>query len=340
MIGNVDLNVASHNESESEEAAVQAATARHAAVLFDLSHRGQIELAGPDAAALLHNLSTNDIKNLPAGRGCEFFLTTNKARVVAHGFVHRLLPVTPPGLWLDLDPGSASKVVAHLNHFLVSEQVEIADRSGTLAQFHLCGPHASQIMDATILSVPPLEHLQHVVLNSVRVARHNRLGLAGYDIFCPKDEAGQLRARLAGAGASHAGLEAFNILRIEAGVPEDGVDIDAERFVVEVGRTKEAICYTKGCYLGQEPIVMARDRGHLNRLLLGLKVDAPEPLPAGTKVLHNGLEVGQVTSSVWSPLVGSVIALAYIKRGSQERGTTVQTGDHAAAVTSLPFTAG
>ena len=337
MIGNVDLKVACYDVCGTKEAAAQATTARHAAVLIDLSHRGQVELTGPDAAALLHNLSTNDIKNLSPGRTCEFFLTTNKARVVAHGFAHRLLPASPPVLWLDLDPGSAGKVLAHLNHFLVSEQVEIADHSGSVAQFHLCGPLAAQVMNASVPSLPSLELMQHVNVHSLRVGRHDRLGLPGYDLFCPKDEAGKLRERLAGAGATIASLEAFNILRIEAGVPEDGIDIDAERFVVEVGRTKEAICYTKGCYLGQEPIVMARDRGHLNRILLGLKVNAPEPLPSGTKLLHNGQEVGQVTSSVWSPLMGSVIALAYIKRGSQEPGTNVQVGNHAAVVTTLPL---
>ena len=314
------------------------AAARQGAAVFDVSHRGQVELAGPDAAAFLHNLCTNDIKNLPAGRGCEFFLTTNKARVVGHGFAHRLLPGEPMVLWLDVAPGTAGKVAGHLDHYIVSERVEIADRTSSVAELHLCGPQAVPILGAVVPALPPLDALQHVMADTLRIVRHDRLGLPGFDLVGPVGPMGDLWRRLIQAGAAAAGLEAFNILRIEAGVPVDGIDIDAERFVVEVGRTKEAICYTKGCYLGQEPIVMARDRGHLNRLLLGLKVDAPEPLPGGTKVMQNGQEVGLVTSSVWSPLVQSVIALAYIKRGSQEPGTTVEVASHQAVVAPLPFT--
>ena len=73
------------------------------------------------------------------------------------------------------------------------------------------------------------------------------------------------------------------MLRVEAGVPRYGAEMNEERFVVEVGRTDRAICYTKGCYLGQEPIVMARDRGHVNRTLLGLRVQGEGPVPPGAR---------------------------------------------------------
>src|SRR5438046_7926757 len=112
------------------ESCAEWTAARNSAALFDISDRATVELSGPEAVPFLHNLCTNDIKDLAAGRGCEFFLTTNKARVVGHGFAHRLVPAEPPVLWLDIDPGSGAKVAAHLNRFIVSEQVEIADRGG------------------------------------------------------------------------------------------------------------------------------------------------------------------------------------------------------------------
>src|SRR5207249_7728705 len=95
--------------------------------------------------------------------------------------------------------------------------------------------------------------------------------------------------------------------------------MDETTFAPEVGRIQQAICYTKGCFLGQEPIVMARDRGHVNRALLGLKLSGG-PAPAGTKLFREGKEVGQVTSSVVSPRLGP-IALAYLRRGNWEPGT-------------------
>jgi folate-binding protein YgfZ len=313
--------------------------ARNSAALFDISDRAAVELSGPDAVPFLHNLCTNDIKSLRPGRGCEFFLTTNKARIVGHGFAHRLMPADPVKLHLDLDPGSGAKVAAHCNHFIVSEQVEVVDLTGKTVQFHLCGPAAAAILAIAVPTVPALEPLQHAELNGLRIVRHDRLGLPGFDLVCSQADAELVRPRLIGAGAVQGSSVAFNILRIEAGVPLDGIDIDADRFVVEVNRIKQAISYAKGCYLGQEPIVMARDRGHANRALLGLKVDGAEPLPTGTKVLSNGEEVGHTASSVWSPLLQSVIALAYLKRGSQDAGTVVDAAGNQAVVTTLPFVA-
>ena len=137
-------------------------------------------------------------------------------------------------------------------------------------------------------------------------------------------------------GAHPAEPDTLEILRIEASIPVFGKDIDEDRFVVEVGRGSRAICYTKGCYLGQEPIVMARDRGHVNRTLLGLKIAGDGPVKSGDKVMHDGQEVGQVTSSVVSPRFGA-IALAYLRRGCQEPGTAVQVGERSAVIAALPF---
>src|SRR3954453_6050293 len=90
---------------------------RNAAGLFDLSHRGKVELTGAEAASFLHNVCTSDINGLPVGGGTEFFLTTNKAKVVAHGYVfHVRLHDERPALWLDVPPGQAEAVIKHLDH--------------------------------------------------------------------------------------------------------------------------------------------------------------------------------------------------------------------------------
>jgi folate-binding protein YgfZ len=313
--------------------------ARESAAVFDVSDRGAVEVSGKDAAVFLHNLCTNDIKSLVAGHGCEFFLTTNKARVIAHGWVHRLTPEKPPTLWLDVSPGAAVKVLQHLNRFIVSEQVELADKSADRAQLHICGPAARPVVEKTLTaSLPELKDRQHEVLpGGVRVIRHELLGLPGYDLVCDRPIAMDLKKRFEANGAALLGQDAFEILRMEAGLPLDGVDMDENRFVVEVGRIRQAISYTKGCFLGQEPIVMARDRGHANRTLMGLKISASEPVPRGAVVMHNGQEVGHVTSSVWSPRLRTVLALAYLKRGSQEAGTPLQVVGRSGIVAALPF---
>src|SRR5262249_22831333 len=157
------------------------------------------------------------------------------------------------------------------------------------------------------IELPELELQQLAAAGyRVKIRKHRLLALPGYDIFSGCAYRTELIEALCNAGAASAESETYNILRIEAGVPVFGIDIDDNRFVVEIGRTKQAISYTKGCYLGQEPIVMARDRGHANRSLMGLRVRATEQLPAGTKLLRDGKEIGEVTSSVVSPRFGSI----------------------------------
>jgi folate-binding protein YgfZ len=130
---------------------------------------------------------------------------------------------------------------------------------------------------------------------------------------------------LVAAGATPAGADTFETLRIEAGTPVFGPDIDENRFVMEVGWATRAVSYSKGCFLGQEPIVMARDRaGHVNRAFLGLKVLEGGPLPAGAKLFHDGQEVGVVTSSCQSLRLGVPVALCYLRWKHQEPGTRME----------------
>lgn len=296
------------------------------AALFDLTARGKIELAGRDAREFLSNLCTQDVKDLPVGASCEAFLTTNKARVVAHAWIlHREVNV----LLLDTVAGQSDKVLHHLNHYLISEQVELADRTKELGMLRLLGPRAGEVV--TRAGVTP--------------SRPQRaLALDGFDWFCPAAEVATLRDRLIGAGAVPASDETYRVLRLEAGLPEFGIDIDEDRLAMEVNRTAQAICYTKGCYLGQETIVMARDRGQVNRLLMGVKVAAGERLAAGAKLFRGNDEVGQVSSSVFSPRLGQVIALAYLRRGNWEAGTELvvdpKIDGRTVVVAALPFSGG
>ena len=155
-----------------------------------------------------------------------------------------------------------------------------------------------------------------------RADRSDLLGLRAFDFVVLKAESEKLRHELIAAGATPASHEVFETLRIEAGTPRFGPDIDETRFVMEVAQAARAVSYTKGCYLGQEPIVMARDRaGHVNRAFLGMKVLEGGPLPSGAKLFHDGQDVGVVTSSCHSPRLGSPIALGYLRWKHQEVGT-------------------
>ncbi len=329
------------------DAAAEYQFARNSAVVFDVSHRGKVELTGSEAPMFLHNLSSNDITGMPVGAGCEAFLTTAKAKVVSYLCVfHLLLHDGRPALWLDVAPGTSEKVIQHLDHFVISEQVEFADRTREFAQMHVAGANAHAVLEKALVDdVPELDELQHMMRTfgsdaTSHVRRHSPLGLPGYDIVCLRSRAATVWQMLLRGGAKPAGRDCWESLRIEAGTPAQGADIDETTFAPEVGRNAQAISYTKGCYLGQEPIVMARDRGQINRILLGLKL--PDGLvPRDSKLFRDGKEVGRVTSSVVSPRLGFAIGLGYVRRGSQEPGTWLEVEVNGqrqrAEVAVLPF---
>src|SRR5260370_838178 len=197
---------------------------REEAGLFDVSSRAKIELVGPDAAGFLHNLSTNDIHNLPAGAGCEVFLTNAKAKVIAFGCVYHL-PVQnqPDTFWLDLDTAAGESAFQHLNKFLISEQVEIFDRTKEFAQFYLLGPKSRQIL--TKVLGPGLEEWRKWQCgymtgpNAIpcQVRFHHRLDIDCFELIFPVGGSSTLWNLLTAAGALPMGPDTLEIVRVESG---------------------------------------------------------------------------------------------------------------------------
>ncbi|NBR05288.1 MAG: aminomethyl transferase family protein [Planctomycetes bacterium] len=321
--------------------------ARRDSVVFDVSNRSKIEMTGPDVPAFLNNICTNQVADLPLGGGCEAFLTTAKAKAVAHIRVYHIqLADGRHAYWVDGAPGQNRKIEEHLDHYLISEQVAFADRTADYAQFLLVGPKSKSLISKLIQEeVPELE--LHDFLNrsvndagSCQIRFEPDFNIPAYEIVCLKSRAVKVWEALTSSGAIPGGTEALEILRVEAGFPLAGKEIEETTFIPELNRAAKAICSTKGCYLGQEPIVMARDRGQVNRLLFGLFLEK-NMVKQGSLVFRDGNEVGRVTSSLYSPLLKKNIALAYLRRGNHDLGTSFQVecdGTKQSAVScSLPF---
>ncbi|MBX9585598.1 MAG: hypothetical protein K2X87_35265 [Gemmataceae bacterium] len=284
------------------------------AAVFDRANAGRVVVTGPDAAMFLGNLCTNDIKSLADGQGCEAYFCNPTAKVQFQTWILRA-----GDYWIETTPGRGEELYQYLDRYLISERVEIVDRTAEFCEFHVAGPKAAEVAG-----------------RSGRPTA-NPLGVPGFDIWHHFEAAGTERDRLLAAGAVMGTPETWETLRIEAGTPVWGPDIDASRFVMEVGNAARAVSYTKGCYLGQEPIVMARDRaGHVNRLFTGLKVLDGGPPPAGTRLLRDGAEVGIVTSSCQSPRLGMPVALGYVRWKHHEPGTRLDAGGQPVEVIGLP----
>jgi folate-binding protein YgfZ len=313
------------------------------AVQFDRSPAGKIEVGGKDAPSFLHNLCTNDINGLPLGGGCEAYFCDHRAKVLAHVLVYHVLSAGRHAFWLDVTPGYDEKAIKHLDKHLISEAVELADYTAQFAQLHLAGPKAKAVLEKALGEpLPELVEFQHMERTfgstaTCNIRRHEPLGLPGYDIVCLNERAEGVWQVLRAAGAVPAGQATWETLRVEAGTPVYGIDIGEDRFVMEVARAQRAVSYSKGCYLGQEPIVMARDRaGFVSRAFLGVKVLEGGQLPAGTRLTRDNTDVGVLTSSVLSPRLSAPLALGYIRRGHQEPGLKLEA-DGRLPVEVLPF---
>src|SRR2546426_845387 len=154
-------------------------------------------------------------------------------------------------------------------------------------------------------------------------------------------EAPKIWDALVAAGARPLGLVAFESLRIEAGTPVFGHDVDESVLLPEIPFANLA-SESKGCYPGQEVVVRIRDRGHVNRVLRGLVLEGDQVAPSGAEVIADGAPVGRVTSATWSFGLGRPIALAFLRRQHAEPGSavSVRLGERAVAanVSALPFT--
>lgn len=131
------------------------------------------------------------------------------------------------------------------------------------------------------------------------------------------------------AGVQHAGEDEFHSRRIAAGFPLFGIDISDDNLAQEVGRTALAISFTKGCYLGQEPIARIDAMGHVNRQLCRIELPSGPPPAPGTPVLDkptsDGKVVGAITSSTSRGLgeADKPLALAYLRSVFAKTGTQV-----------------
>ena len=344
--------VASYGDVLAEHAAL-----RESAGVLDLSFRSRICLTGADRARFLHGQVTNDVNRLRAGDGCYAAITTAKGKMESDLNIYAL----PDELLLDFEPGLTQKITQRLEKFIVSDDVQVVDVAPLYGLLSVQGPKAAEAVKALgIFSELPAKEFQSVkisdsTLGEIYLMQQSRApGSAsvppasfGFDLFVPTDSLGAVADKLIAAakslGGRVCGWDAFEIARIEAGIPRFGADMDESNIPLECGIESRAVSYQKGCYIGQEVINRIHSIGHVNKELRGLRLaEDLKSLPAkGDKLFHDGKEVGYITSAVNSPALNSNIALGYVRREVNASGTELvwrsATGEVMAVVSEIPF---
>src|SRR5256885_170561 len=226
----------------------------------------------------------------------------------------------------------------------------LADRTAELAVLRLTGPRAQAVAEAAGLAMPSAagRAVQAVTDDAgADVARPGDAAPFALQVTLPADRADALRERLIAGGALWADPDALEFARILAGWPALGAEVD-DRTIPQEVRYDElgGVSYTKGCYTGQETVSRLHFRGHTNRYLRGLMLDAePAATPAQgwSAVTHLDRDVGRVTSLAWVPESGVAgggrwVGLALIRR-EVGPGVMVRAAGRDARVVDLPFAA-
>jgi folate-binding protein YgfZ len=320
---------------------------RAGVAVIDLSSAGKLQVSGKNAVQFLNGLVSNDVKTLQVGDGVLAAFPTLQGKLSA------LCRIYNPGthFLLELDAINREKIFKNLSRFVPAGEFFVTDVSDHFALISLQGLQAAELIEA--LTDEPIEgeakykiRERQIAHANVFIATHSRCGETGFDLFVPAEFAQKVREAILATGkefgARAVGGAAFEIARIEAGVPREGVDAGENYIILESG-LEPAVSYTKGCYLGQEVIARIHWRGQPAKQLRGLLIDADQLPPPGTAIYAgDGKKVGEITSSTRSLALDRFIALGYVHRYYLDPGTefTLKNGEveiGRAEIVNLPF---
>ena len=305
------------------------AAAFRSAAVMDRGFRAVIEISGADRQGFLNSLLTAELvkrdgsPTLLKGNWRFAFLLDRKGRLIAEMNVLE----TGERCLLDLDARLTEVVMKELERYHFRERVTIRV-AAELWQMAVYGPAAAKALaEAGLAEAGRLLPGQCAVAASVVVWRDDLGDAPGYGLLVDVAEGKKVWERLMSgpAKAVPIGWAAYNAVRIEAGRALFGIDYDNTFLPAETGQLDRGVSFTKGCYPGQEIVARMQARDQRARQVVRLRMGQELPL-AGAKVMDaNGNEVGVITSSTICPrLSGRVLAMACVKKGANEVGTTLK----------------
>ncbi|MCU1293933.1 MAG: glycine cleavage protein (aminomethyl transferase) [Bryobacterales bacterium] len=280
---------------------------RSDAAAIDLSARGKIRVTGEDRARLVHAMSTNQVNDLKEGGGVYAFFLTAQGRILADAYIYNL----GDSLFLDTEPELGVKLLEHLDRYIIADDAEVHDETANWAVIGLEGPRSFEHAKALGIAVPE-DEFGSSKWSSGFVTRAASTGSRGVRIFVPSAELPELVRALKAAGIPEVSAEDARVVRLENGAPRYGEDI-TERYLVQETGLLHAVHFSKGCYLGQEIVERVRSRAQVHRHLKPLRISASAPPEAGTKLTLNGQNVAELTAAAYSPALGEVVALGYVR---------------------------
>jgi aminomethyltransferase len=322
------------------------AALRNGCGLLDLSWRAKLVVTGEDRVRRLNGMVTNNTRDLTRNHGNYSFLLNAQGRIQGD-----LTAYDRGDFYLvESDAGQLACIREFFDRYIIMDDVEVTDISGELATLAVVGPKSNEVLAAAGITLPEMApyEVHDFTWNGVGLTAVRSSPISGFELWMHPESAGLVWDNLARAGATPAGTQAWEWLRICLGLPLYGADIGERELPQETGRT-DALHFAKGCYIGQEIVERIRSRGNVHRVFAGFRVQGAKPAP-GAKLWAGEKEVGEITSAASIPAGDSLITLAlgYVRTeivASRSALRIVPPGSTASAeaaegtarVESLPF---
>ncbi|MGD2181936.1 YgfZ/GcvT domain-containing protein [Lusitaniella coriacea] len=304
------------------------------AVLCDRAHWGLIEVRDRDRLQFLHNQTTNDLKSLQPGQGCDTVFVTSTARTIDLATVY----VTEDSVLLLVSPEQTQPLLDWLDRYLFPmDRVKLKDLSEEFAIFSLMGAKSAELLASMgVGEIPQQPEGNHQLVQladmEVRIAVGSGLALPGYTLLIPEDRAATLWNRAIEAGAVPMGDRVWEQLRIQQGRPARDRELTDNYNPLEAGLW-QAISFTKGCYIGQETIARLNTYKGVKQRLWGIRLAAP--VPPGTTITLDERKVGTLTSH--SETEEGAFGLGYVRTQAGGAGLKVKVGEVDGELVAVPF---
>lgn len=259
------------------------------------------DLNGPGSAEFLQGQITNDIEACRPGHGVYAALLTSKGKIQMDMRVLR----TEAGALIDYALDRIPILSHTIEKFSIGYKFHTTDLSKEMRLFALIGPSADDIVPGL-----PTDQHTHMIVEIAGTGMRAVRTDWGIDLFVPEPRAEAIRTELLDAGAVAVGWDTAEIRRVELGRPRQGFEFDNDEIPQEVRLNDAAVNFEKGCYVGQETVARLFYKGKPNRLLQGLRLEAP--VNRRDPVFHGERQVGEIGTAVESPSQGA-IALAVLR---------------------------
>jgi glycine cleavage system T protein (aminomethyltransferase) len=320
---------------------------RSAVGLADLSHRGKLRVTGEDRIKWLQSVISNDILPLQPGQGRYSSFLTHKGKMLTYFRCY----IQSDAVMLEDVGEIGDTTYAALRKFLLyGTKAKMENCGESWGLLLLSGPKAPVVLNAAfgtdVADLKPVNFISAAIGGQTAlVMRTEETGEQDYEILIPVDGLVAAWEHLMDAGTSQGikpiGSQAREALRMEAGLPKAGPDLNEEIVPPEANLEGKAFSLTKGCYPGQEVVARMDTYGNVRRHLVGLVVKGTAVPPKGAKLLSGDREVGWVSSATLSPELKTPIAFGFPLRDFSAAGTvlTIEAGGtkYDATVQALPF---